>query len=76
MYVTLEPCAMCAGAIINSRIDRVVIGTKDPKGGCCGSIINLLDNPGFNHRADVKFGGVLEYECSSIITNFFQTNKK
>jgi len=71
IYVTLEPCAMCAGAIINSRIDRVVIGTKDPKGGCCGSIINLLDNPVFNHRADVKFG-VLEYECSSIITNFFK----
>src|SRR5690606_30511780 len=71
MYVTLEPCAMCAGAIINSRIDRVVIGAKDPKGGCCGSIINLLDNPRFNHKADVKFG-VLEDECGSIITNFFK----
>ncbi len=71
IYVTLEPCAMCAGAIINSRIDKVVIGAKDPKGGACGSVINILDNSKFNHRPEVKFG-VLEYECSSIITNFFK----
>ena len=71
MYVTLEPCPMCAGAIINSRIDRVVIGAKDPKMGCCGSVVNLLDNPNFNHRPIVDFG-ILEAECSSIISNFFR----
>ncbi|WP_236908788.1 tRNA adenosine(34) deaminase TadA [Clostridium sp. Cult3] len=75
MYVTLEPCAMCAGAIINARIDRVVIGAKDPKGGCCGSIVNLLDNPRFNHKAEVKFG-ILQDECSSIISNFFKQIRK
>jgi tRNA(adenine34) deaminase len=77
LYVTLEPCPMCAGAIINSRIDRVVIGTRDPKMGCCGTVINILDNPNFNHRPDVEFG-ILESECSSIISNFFREirNKK
>jgi tRNA(adenine34) deaminase len=75
IYVTLEPCAMCAGAIINSRIGRVVIGAKDPKGGCCGSVVNLLSNPKFNHRAEVKFG-ILEDECSSMITNFFKQIRK
>ncbi|MCF6466563.1 tRNA adenosine(34) deaminase TadA [Clostridium sp. Cult2] len=71
MYVTLEPCSMCAGAIINSRIARLVVGTKDPKRGCCGSIVNLLDNPNFNHKVEVEFG-LLEDECSNIITNFFK----
>ena len=71
LYVTLEPCPMCAGAIINSRIDRVVIGARDFKMGCCGSVINLLDNPNFNHRPIVEFG-ILEEECSSIISNFFK----
>ena len=71
MYVTLEPCAMCAGAIINSRIERLVIGAKDPKMGCCGSVINLVDNPKFNHRVEVETG-VLEDECSNIITKFFK----
>ncbi len=71
MYVTLEPCPMCAGAIINSRIDRVVIGAKDLKMGCCGSVVNLLDNSKFNHRPIVKFG-ILEDECRSIISNFFR----
>ena len=71
LYVTLEPCPMCAGAIINSRIDRVVIGAKDLKMGCCGSVINLLDNPNFNHRPIVEFG-ILEEECSNLISNFFK----
>ncbi len=71
MYVTLEPCAMCAGAIINSRIDRVVIGTRDPKRGCCGSVIDLLNHPKFNHRPKVDFG-ILEEECSSILSTFFK----
>ncbi len=75
MYVTLEPCAMCAGAIMNSRIERLVIGAKDPKMGCCGSVVNLVDNPKFNHRVEVETG-VLEDECSNIITNFFKQIRK
>ena len=75
LYVTLEPCPMCAGAIINSRIDRVVIGAKDPKMGCCGTVVNLLDNPSFNHRPKVEFG-ILEEECSSIISNVFKEIRK
>ncbi len=68
-------CAMCAGAIINSRIERLVIGARDPKMGCCGSVVNLVDNPNFNHRVEVKIG-VLEDECSSIITKFFKQIRK
>lgn len=75
LYVTLEPCAMCAGAIINSRIDRVVIGTRDPKRGCCGTVENLTSNPSFNHKSEVEFG-VLEDECSSIISKFFKELRK
>ncbi len=71
MYVTVEPCAMCAGAIISSRIDRLVIGAKGPKMGCCGSTMNLLDNPNFNHRVDITFG-ILEEECSQIMKDFFK----
>lgn len=71
MYVTLEPCAMCAGAIVNSRIDRLVIGTRDPKRGCCGTVEDLTNHPKFNHRLEVEFG-VLEEECSSILSNFFK----
>ncbi|WMM24632.1 tRNA adenosine(34) deaminase TadA [Tissierella sp. MB52-C2] len=71
MYVTLEPCAMCAGAIVNSRIGRLVIGARDPKRGCCGTIEDLTNHPKFNHRVEVEFG-VLEDECSSIISEFFR----
>lgn len=71
MYVTLEPCAMCAGAIVNSRIDRLVIGTKDSKMGCCGTVEDLTNNPNFNHRVDIKFG-VLQEECSKILKDFFK----
>jgi tRNA(adenine34) deaminase len=71
MYVTLEPCAMCAGAIINSRIGRLVIGARDPKRGCCGTIEDLTNHPKFNHRVEVEFG-VFEDECSSIISEFFR----
>ncbi|WP_353094829.1 tRNA adenosine(34) deaminase TadA [Tissierella praeacuta] len=71
MYVTLEPCAMCAGAIVNSRIERLVIGTRDPKRGCCGTVENLTNHPKFNHRLEVEFG-VLEDECSNIISEFFK----
>lgn len=75
IYVTLEPCAMCAGAIVNSRIDRVVIGAIDPKRGCCGTIEDLTNHPKFNHRAEVIIG-VLEDECSSIISSFFKHLRK
>ena len=71
IYVTLEPCAMCAGAIVNSRIDRLVIGTRDLKRGCCGTIEDLTNHPKFNHRLQVEFG-ILEDECSSIISSFFK----
>ena len=70
LYVTLEPCAMCAGAIINSRISRVVYGASDPKSGSCGSIVNLFDLP-YNHKPEVV-DKVLERECSSILSNFFK----
>lgn len=71
MYVTLEPCAMCAGAIVNSRIDRLVIGTRDLKRGCCGTVEDLTNHPKFNHRLQVEFG-LLGEECSSILSNFFK----
>lgn len=71
MYVTLEPCAMCAGAIVNSRIERLVIGTRDDKRGCCGTIEDLTNHEKFNHRVEVEFG-VLRDECSSIISDFFK----
>ena len=70
MYVTLEPCQMCAGAIIQSRIDRVVIGAMNPKAGCAGSILNLLQMKEFNHRCEIK-KGVMEEECSVLLKNFF-----
>ncbi len=71
MYVTLEPCPMCAGAIEQARIDRVVIGCMSPKSGCAGSIVNLLQMPQFNHQSEIT-AGVLEEECSALMTGFFQ----
>lgn len=71
LYVTLEPCVMCAGAIVMSRIPRVVYGATDPKGGCSGSLMNLLEEPRFNHRATVV-GGVLEKECGDLLRQFFR----
>ena len=70
LYVTLEPCAMCSGAIINSRISKVVYATKDPKSGSCGSVINLFDLP-YNHTPEVIFG-VMKNECSEILSMFFR----
>ena len=70
LYVTLEPCPMCAGAIINSRIARVVYAAKDQKAGSCGSIINLFDLP-YNHKPKLT-SGILEDECSRVLTNFFR----
>ena len=70
MYVTLEPCQMCAGAILQARIPEVVIGCMNPKAGCAGSVINLLNMDGFNHKVDIT-KGVLEEECSSLMKDFF-----
>ena len=70
LYVTLEPCPMCAGAIINSRIDRVVFGESDPKAGCAGSVINLFEM-GFNHKPEVA-AGVLGDECAGLLSEFFR----
>ncbi len=72
MYVTLEPCQMCAGALVQSRIDRVVIGCMNPKAGCAGSVLNLLEMEGFNHQVEVT-RGVLQQECSEMISDFFRT---
>lgn len=71
LYVTIEPCSMCAGAIVNSRIERLVIGAMDSKMGACGSIVDLVRHDEFNHRVDLK-SGVLEDECSNIMKDFFK----
>lgn len=75
MYVTLEPCAMCAGAIVNSRIDRLVIGASDPKMGACGSVVNLVQNQKFNHRVELV-SGIMGEECSEIMKDFFRKLRK
>lgn len=71
MYVTLEPCPMCAGAIVQARIPRVVIGCMNPKAGCAGSVLDMLHEEGFNHQVDTTTG-VLEEECSSMMKEFFR----
>ena len=70
MYITLEPCPMCAGAIVQARVDRVVIGSMNPKAGCAGSVLNLLEMDGFNHKVKVT-RGVLEEECAHMLSAFF-----
>lgn len=71
MYVTLEPCQMCSGAIVQSRMSRVVVGCMNPKAGCAGSILNLLQMEEFNHQAELTTG-VLEEECSQMMKDFFK----
>ena len=71
MYVTLEPCQMCSGAIVQSRMKKVVIGCMNPKAGCAGSILNLLQVEAFNHQVEMEVG-VLGEECSNLMTNFFK----
>ncbi len=71
MYVTLEPCQMCSGAIVQARIPEVIIGCMNPKAGCAGSVINLLDMEGFNHRVKI-IRGVCQEECSNMLTEFFK----
>lgn len=72
LYVTLEPCPMCAGAIVQSRVKRVVYGTGDPKAGCAGTLMNLLQEPRFNHETELTTG-ILQAECAALLTNFFRS---
>ena len=75
MYITLEPCPMCAGAIVQARIPRVVVGAMNPKAGCAGSVINLLQMDGFNHKAELT-SGVLVDECRTMLQDFFKEIRK
>lgn len=75
LYVTLEPCPMCAGAILQSRIKRVFFGTRDPKAGCVGSLMNILQDKRFNHQTEVV-EGILQEECSQILKDFFRQLRK
>ena len=75
MYVTLEPCQMCSGAIVQSRIDKVYIGCMNSKAGCAGSVLNLLQIDRFNHQVEIE-KGILEDECSNIISSFFKNLRK
>ena len=74
MYVTLEPCSMCAGAVVLARLDRLVIGAKDPKTGACGSRLNIACNEELNHRVETVTG-ILEEECSKILKDFFRARR-
>ena len=71
MYVTLEPCQMCAGAIVQARIPKGYIGTMNPKAGCAGSLLNLLQFPAFNHQVDIE-SGILQEECAALLSGFFK----
>ena len=75
MYVTLEPCPMCAGAIVQARIPRVVIGAMNPKAGCAGSILDMFQVKEFNHQVE-KQAGVLEEECRTLMKDFFKALRK
>ena len=75
LYVTLEPCPMCAGAIIQSRIGRVVYGASDPKGGCAGSCIDLFGVQGFNHYPQIQ-GGILREECAQMLKEYFKKKRR
>lgn len=75
MYVTLEPCSMCAGAMVLARLDRLVIGADDPKTGACGSLYNIADDERLNHRIDIT-RGVLKDECSELLKSFFRSRRR
>lgn len=75
LYVTKEPCAMCAGAIVNSRIGKVVFGCYDEAAGCCGSLYQICNDPRFSHQTAVK-GGVMEEECQSLLVEFFRMKRE
>lgn len=74
LYVTLEPCSMCAGAMVQARLDRLVFGAKDPKSGSAGSLYNLVEDVRFNHRLTIT-SGILEEECASILHEFFRSRR-
>ena len=75
LYVTKEPCAMCAGALVHVRMRRVIFGCGDPRGGAAGGILNLLQMPGLNHRCEITTG-VLAQECAALLQNFFQARRR
>src|ERR1039457_3916198 len=75
LYVTIEPCSMCAGALVLARIARVCFGAADPKTGACGSVINIANHQSLNHRMDVN-GGILAEECSDLVREFFKKKRK
>ena len=75
LYTTLEPCPMCAGAIINFRVKKVVFGAYDKKGGACGTVVNLLSQKEFNHHPEL-LGGIMEKECGEILTKFFKDKRQ
>jgi tRNA(adenine34) deaminase len=74
LYVTKEPCPMCAGALVHVRMRRVIFGCADPRGGAAGSLLNLLQNPSLNHRCEIT-GGVLQEKCASLLQSFFRTKR-
>lgn len=74
IYVTLEPCAMCTGALINARVDNIYFGAYDEKAGCCGSLYNLMEDGKFNHSSNVQ-GGILEKECGQMLTEYFRAKR-
>jgi tRNA(adenine34) deaminase len=74
LYVTLEPCAMCAGAILHARVARLVYGAADPKAGACGSVLSVMNHPQLNHRVEVV-SGLLADDCSSLLTTFFRVRR-
>ncbi|HEY1833726.1 MAG TPA: tRNA adenosine(34) deaminase TadA [Solirubrobacteraceae bacterium] len=74
LYVTLEPCAMCAGAVVLARVPRVVFGAYDPKAGACGSVLDVLAEPALNHRPEVA-GGLLAPECGALLSSFFAARR-
>jgi tRNA(adenine34) deaminase len=74
LYVTLEPCAMCAGAILHARISRLVYAAPDPKAGACGSVLSVMNHPQLNHRVEVV-SGILAGECGALLTTFFRTRR-
>jgi len=75
LYVTIEPCSMCAGALVLSRISKVCFGAQDPKTGACGSVVNIANHQSLNHRIEVN-GGILADECSALVSAFFQEKRK
>lgn len=75
MYVTIEPCSMCAGALVLARIKRICYGAEDPKTGACGSVLNIVQNAKLNHKVEIS-GGVLASECGYLLSEFFQKKRK